>query len=790
MKTLNDSNKDWPSRYADWLIRYRWFVICTAILIAVAAGSGGRFIEPDNDYRVFFSDDNPQLQAFEEIQRAYTKTDNILFAVAPKSGEVFTSNILQAIEEATEKAWLLPFSLRVDSITNYQHTRAEQDDLIVSDLVENAEDLSIQEIDYAKQVALSEPVVKNLLINNDASVTGINVTFQMPQKSLDEGPQAVTAARKLAAELEEKYDVDVHLSGMIMLNNAFFEAAMSDMATLVPAMYIIILVITFLLVRSISATIGTFFVIMFSIMTGMGLAGFAGIKLTPPSSAAVTIIMTLAVADSIHVLVSMMAGMRSGLSKHDAIKESVRINFNPVLLTSITTVIGFLSMNFSDTPPFHDLGNITSMGVTAALIFSLSLLPALMSILPVNVKQSSNRFAGKMDNIAIFVIGKQRPILLGAIAVSAVLLSFVPQNTLDDNFVSYFDESISFRTDSDFVNENLTGIYQLQYSLDSGSDNGVTNPEFLKTLNNFTEWLRDQPEVRHVNTISDTFHRLNQNMHGDNEAYYSLPDDPELAAQYLLLYELSLPYGLDLNNQLNIRKSSTQVIVSLDDMGSIGLKDVAERGSGWLRDNAGINAYGVGPAVMFAYITERNIKGMIFGTVSALILISLLIMIALRSFKLGMLSLIPNLLPAGLAFGIWGALVGEVNMAVSMVTGIALGIVVDDTIHFLSKYMRAKKENNMTTDEAIRYAFSTVGVAIVVTSVILIAGFLVLAQSSFGLNSNMAILTAISIAVAVIADFLLLPALLLSIDGKQAEQSIDEQDAGDQDSNTLIANNG
>mgnify|MGYP000229215672 FL=1 len=773
MQTPPQLNKDWPSRYADWLLRYRWFVIASAILIAVAAGSGGRFLTPDNDYRVFFSDDNPQLQAFEEIQRTYTKTDNILFAIAPRSGEVFSNDTLAAIVEATEQGWQLPFALRVDSISNFQHTSAVGDDLIVADLVENARNLNKEQLQAAKEIALAEPVLRNQLINEGASVTGINVTFQMPQKSLDEGPQAVIAARKLAGALESKYDVDIHLSGMVMLNNAFFEAAMSDMSTLVPAMYLIILIITFALVRSFSATLSTFLVIMFSIMTGMGLAGYAGIKLTPPSSAAITIIMTLAVADSIHVLVSMMAGMRKGLSKHEAIRESIRLNFNPILLTSITTVIGFLSMNFSDTPPFHDLGNITAMGVTGALIFALSLLPALMAVLPVKVKQSDSRFAKQMDSIANFVIRKQKPILLGSLVISALLLSFIPQNTLDDNFVSYFDESISFRTDSDFVNDNLTGIYQLLYSLDSGAENGASKPEFLATLNQFTLWLREQPEVRHVNTISDTFARLNKNMHADNENYYKLPEDPELAAQYLLLYELSLPYGLDLNNQLDIQKSSTQVVVTLENMGSVKLKDIAERGSIWLKENAGIEAYGVGPSIMFAYITERNIKGMIFGTMSALLLISLLIMVALRSFKLGMLSLIPNLLPAGLAFGIWGALVGEVNMAVSMVTGMALGIVVDDTIHFLSKYLRAREENGLSAEEAVRYAFSTVGVAIVVTSVILISGFLVLAQSAFGLNSNMAILTAISIAVAVIADFLLLPALLLRIDGKTQRSTSD-----------------
>ena len=279
------------------------------------------------------------------------------------------------------------------------------------------------------------------------------------------------------------------------------------------------------------------------------------------------------------------------------------------------------------------------------------------------------------------------------------------------------------------------------------------------------DWLRSQPEVQHVRSITDTFQRLNMNLHGDDPAFYKLPEQRDLAAQYLLLYELSLPYGLDMNNQLDVDKSSTQVIATLENLTTRELRDVTQRGEQWLKDHApSMQTTGVGPAIMFAYISERNIKSMLGATLIALLLISLLVGFALRSFKLGMVSLLPNLLPAGLAFGIWGFLVGEVNMAAAMVTGMSLGIVVDDTIHFLSKYLRAKREKGMEAEAAVHYAFSTVGVAIVVTSVILLAGFMILAQSTFALNSQMALLTSIAIVMALVADFLLLPVLLMRID--------------------------
>lgn len=764
MKQKTDISNDQFGRYSEWVVKWRWLLIIMSVVSVLLLGSGGRLLAFNNDYRVFFSPDNPQLIEYEQLQRTYTQIDNILFAIVPEDGDVFSTNVLSALEELTAKTWLLPYTLRVDSPTNFQHTTSEDDDLWVRDLITASASMTDKQRAQAKSVALSEPFLNGQLINPSASIAGVNVTFQLPQKSLDEIPLLVEQARELVVEIENKYQVKIHLAGMIMLSNSFFEAATLDMTTLVPAMYLIILFVALLLLRSFTATLGTLVVIMFSIMSGMGAAGYMGIQLTPPALASMTIIMTLSVADSVHILSTIISSMRSGMDKLTAIKNSVRVNTSPVILTSVTTAIGFLSMNFSESPPFHDLGNITAVGVMAAMLLSLTLLPAMMLVLPLRIKKVETKSNSRMEGLGHWVIRKQKPILIVSTLISVLLLSFIPKNVLNDNFVDYFDESMEFRQASEIIDENFTGVYQIQYSLDSGEANGVSDPQFLQKVSNFTDWLREQAEVRHVNTITDTFKRLNMNLHGDDKAYYRLPKDAQSAAQYLLLYELSLPYGLDLNNQLNVSKSSTQVIVTVSNMPSGDLVDIAERGTHWLKSNADIDAIGVGPAVMFSHISERNMQSMIVGTLLAVLIISVLIGLALRSAKLGFVSLIPNLLPAGLAFGLWGLFVGEVNLAVAMVTGMVLGIVVDDTIHFLSKYQRARNEKNLSPEAAIRYAFSTVGTAIVVTSFVLIAGFSVLAQSSFGMNSNMAILTAIAIAIAMVADFLLLPVLLLKME--------------------------
>ena len=234
--------------WGPWVIRWRWPVLVVSLALTLIAGIGARNLAFNNDYRVFFSDENPQLLAFEELQRTYTKIDNIFFAVVPKEGNVFTPEILDAIERLTLDAWQLPYALRVDSITNYQHTTATEDDLIVADLVEGGASFTADELAAVREVALAAPLLRNFAVSGDGAATGVNITFQMPQLRLEEVPEAVAAARALAAQLEADYPVNVHLTGMVMLNNSFFEMSMQDMSTLIPAMYGVILLVSFLIV--------------------------------------------------------------------------------------------------------------------------------------------------------------------------------------------------------------------------------------------------------------------------------------------------------------------------------------------------------------------------------------------------------------------------------------------------------------------------------------------------------------------------------------------------------------
>ncbi len=752
------------------VMKYRWWVIVMTVLIVLASASGARFLVFSNDLRVFFSEENPQFKALEAMENTYDRIDNVLFAIAPHNRDVFTRETLGAIEELTADSWKIPYSSRVDSITNYQHTRAEEDELIVEDLVQNAREMSDADIVRVKTIALSEPQLVDLMISPSGHVTGVNINIRLPGNSLEEVPEVAAFVRKMADDFRKKYPgIDMYITGGIMLDNAFAEASLDDMFTLAPVMFFLLFVIMGLALRSFTGTLSTMIVILFSMATGMGIAGWLGVELTTASAGAPVIILTLAVADSVHILASMFQHMRMGKSKNEAIIESIRINLQPVFLTSITTAIGFLSMNYSDAPPFRDLGNIVAMGVTAAFVYSIFCLPALMTVLPVREVPKEGTRKYSLDSLAEFVVKRRQAVFWGMLLFISLLSYGLTRVELNDNWVKYFTERYDIRRSSDFVRDNLRGFNVIEYSLESGETGGINNPDYLEKVEELSNWYLQQPKAVHVRTITDIMKKLNKNMHGDNESFYRIPEERELAAQYLLLYEMSVPFGHDLNNQINVDKSATRMTVSFKDTTTKELREMDTKARQWLKANAPetMFTYGTGLSIIWAHLSERNIRNMLVASFGALLLISALLVFALRSFKIGMLSLIPNIAPAFMAFGVWGILVGRVGLGLSVIVSLTIGIVVDDTVHFLSKYLRARRENDVSSADAVRYSFHTVGTAMWITTLTLVAGFLVLTFSAYKMNSDMAIMTAITITLALVLDFLFLPTLLMKVDRKK-----------------------
>ncbi|WP_260259193.1 efflux RND transporter permease subunit [Vibrio intestinalis] len=771
MNATNPNSNAWFT----WPTRFTWWIVTAMIGLIVAATIGGKNLYFRGDYDIFFDGQNKQLMAFDEIQTTFAKSDNLSIIIAPKDRNVFTESTLTLIQQFTYDAWQVPYASRVDSLANYQHTEAEQDDLLVEDLLFEDYPLTPERIERAKNIALNEPAIVDSMVSKAGDVSVINITVQLPEiDKTAETIEAVVYTDQLIEKYQQLYpQVEFHKAGIIALNDAFMVAAQEDSATLVPSMLLVILVFLTIMLRSFVSVIATLIVIITSVSSTLGLSGWAGMFLSTATVNIPTLVMTLAVADCVHVIATMRQRMQHGDSKAHAINHSVAINAMPILITSVTTAIGFLMMNMSDSPVLRDFGNLAALGVMIACLLSVTLLPALLKILPIRVKayaQGKDEPRTFMDSLGDLVVANRKLLLPVSALVIVAAAALIPLNKVNDESVKYFDQRSEFRQAADFMEQRISGMTNISIAIKTAESQGISDPTFLNTLNNFSDWLRDQPETDHVATLSDVYKRLNKNMHGDDESYYRLPQERELAAQYLLLYEMSLPFGLDLNNQINVDKSSVKLVLTTDNLGSVELVDLENRIYAWFASNAPqYEVVASSPTLMFAHIGETNMASMLSTLPITLVLISALMIFSLRSLRLGVISLMPNVAPAIIGFGLWALLSGEINLGLSVVVTLTLGIVVDDSVHFLSKYQRARKMGQ-DAEQAVRYAFHTVGRALWITTVVLVAGFSVLAMSTFRLNADMGLLSAIVIFIALVVDFVFLPALLMKFDNKSYPQ--------------------
>jgi len=760
-------------RVFQWVVDRPKSVIAIALVIVMAFASGLANLQISNDFRVYLGKENPQLKAFEAFEANYVKTDTATFVISAKKGDLFTREGLALIESITEEAWFIEHAERVSSLTNYPYTLATGDDIETNHLVENAADLSDKSLADIRQIALNEKRLVQRLMTADGKLGLVLVTLNLPKDQVNASIVTTERVEKIRNRYRNDYpEFQIDVGGSTTFNTTLARAVANDLMTLAPLSYLIIFSGLFVLLRSFFGACAIFALISVCLISTFGFFGWVAPVLTPIAGFVPSVLLAIMVADSVHILVTYFHQLHEGNEKKQAILESLKINFMPVLITSLTTMIGFLSLNFSVSPPYQDLGNMVAFGVLLALIFSLFLLPALMILLPVG------RAARKPDRILLqplaeFVVGNHKKLLLITSIVTVALIAFIPNNRLSDNWANYFDESFEVVRLVKRVDGYLTGINSLEYSLSSDEAGGIFNPDFLQQMDELELWLSTQNKVVTVTSLSQLMKELNQLMHGDQPDWYRVPKSSDLAAQYLLFYELGLPQGLGLNNLVTIHKDATRFSVSITDSGSDELLQMDRKVQDWIKQNAPaiIATPATGLGVVFAHIADRNIHSLLQGTLIALFGISIILMLIFKSVKYGLISLVPNVIPAAMAYGVWGLTVGYVDISLSIVACVTLGIVVDDTVHFLHKYILARK-SGMSTADSVRDSFRRVGVALLTTSVVLASGFMILAVSHMNTSATIGVLMATTLIIALLVDFLLLPPLLLMLD-KQAAQEIE-----------------
>ena len=741
--------------------------VCLALCAASVWGMPRLTLSSDS--RVFFDPKSPELVELETFEHKYGQNNGVLMVVSPKAPaegrKVTDPAILAIIADLTARAWKLPHSTRVESLTNFPHVTSDADSFAVEELVPDADAITPARAAKVEAVALADNLVVNRLIAADASAAGVLVNFNLPEEGSTQVREIIAASRALAREIEaENPDIDVKLTGNVMLLGTFAEAAVSDALLLIPISLVVSGLMMVMFVRSVRPSLAIVSLLVLSSASAMGLAGWFGYVVNPASIAAPIIIVTVNMAAAVRIVTTTMSFLGEGLSKREAIAQSMAIHIRPVTLTNFTSAIGFLSMNLAEAPPFRDLGNMVAIGIAFAYVFTFTWLPALLVRMDLSPAASGSERA--MVMLGHFV-NKTYVGLFVLCSMIVVASSFwIQRITLDDDFARYFDSRFEYRQDSDFAEDHLTGLNIIEFDIGAGRDNGVYDPAYQRKLAEFLNWLRAQPHVVSVIGIPDITARIEKAM--DPSALpAAMPDDSDRIAQYFLLYELSLPYGSSLNDQINVARSSSRVTAILRHVKSSDIRVLNHEAEAWLAANApaAMQAKGISINVLFSNVSWINIRSMIGTTIASMLVIALIVGLALRSVGYGLLSIVMNVLPSIVGFGVWGLLIGQIGLAASVITAMTIGLIVDDTIYFLIMY-QAARARGLSSENAINEVFKTVGTAMLVITLSLAVGFGVLIASGFEVNRSLGAQTTIVILANLFIDWLMLPPLLRLFDRK------------------------
>jgi uncharacterized protein len=752
--------------WATLIQTHPWRVILAVLAFVCATVPGVRLISINSDYRVYFKPDNKDLLAWESILDTYTRADGLVVAVEASDGaQIFSPQVMPAIVELTERLWKMPYVTRVDSVSNFQHIAARGEELTVEDLVPPEKATVAGFLREREKIARAEPHLDQVMLSKDGTATGIFVQMMVPNEG-----NAISRATAEMLDLKEQFaqthpGLKLHVGGLVMLNGAFDYFARLDMATILPAMFAITIIVMTLIFRSPILTIVSMLTVMLVVMSTMGIAGYLGIPLGPHSSVSPQIIKTTSVATIIYVVLSFLSQLHVDKRRDTAIREAVRVNIVPIALASFTAAVGFFSMLTSVIPPFQHIGIMCGLGTVICYALSLTFLPSLLMVLPERwiVRGGKQPTIWRWPTLlADFITRRYRTILIVMALLPIPALVGFANLEIDDHFVRLFKKGTWFRDDADFVDKKLAGTTTIDFSLQAGKSDGITDPKFLRAVEHVQNHLAADPLVSHAAGFSDTIKRINKAVHGDDPAYYRIPDNPQSAGQQLLFYELNQPFGLELNSIMNIDKSSLRQTITMKSSSTKETIAFVERTNAWLeREHPELHARAVSVLVMFSYMAKAVAINAYVAAAIAIALVVFVIIVGLRSVRLCVTAVLSNVIPIMLVLGIWHWFGRTLDFTAGLIFSMTFGVIVDNSLHLMYWYTRGIRQEGKTVSEAVRGAIERRGPAMLVSTLTLVLGFSVFGLSNFFVNVTLGLLTALVFSLGLVWDLLATPSLMM-----------------------------
>ena len=746
------------------LIRYRylWAMVCLVLTVFVTWGI--TLTSTDTSVRSILSEDDPYKQEVDQARQDFPPSTSVLFAFEA-TPDVFNLQSIHAMQALTDRYTEIDGAIAVGSLSNRRlndvDAKVYERDYLIPDLATVDED-DLAEI---RRIALADEDLTKSMLAPQGDMALATVKYKVE----DEQQARLSVARSVIAlrdSLREAYpDVDIYVLGNVLFELDGYNAQVQDRYLLLPLVIGISILLLWFSLRSLTYSLCLMAIAFLTIGLTVGTYGWLDIPFNQISGLGPLVVLVIAIADGIHIVAVYAQGLHNRLGKIDAMRESLAINLQPVTLATVTTATGFLCLNYSSSPGIYGFGNIVAIGVVWAFVVTMALLPALILLLPTNRVPKPLGVKGFIEWVKVLLVRRDAALFWGGAALIAVTLALLPLNRLDFNRFSFVDKDSDFHHVMSALAEKIGNDQSLVYSIDSGAYYGITEVDFLRQVDEISQWLEAQPEASFVRSYTDYLRVRNKAEHDDDDAWDRLPEDKLQVIDYLVGYQLIQEIEPSLEPIFNSDYSAIRLIVGTSNLSNLDLLEFNDRIDAWIAEHVDPQ-YRVmhgDNSILFARLDRAIAVELAKGFTLSFLLITATMLVGLRSIRYGLLSIAPNLFPATIVFGFWGLFVGELSPYILMLFSISIGLVVDDSVHIMSKYLTAKR-NGARPHEAVNYSLDKAGSAITITTISLALGTFILIFSNTFHFQNVALLLTPIVLVAWLLDLLFLPPLLRRFD--------------------------
>ena len=748
-----------------FFVRQRILLLALSLAMGVLVAFGISNTEQDNSPDAILAQNDPYKAEIDQNRADFPGSPTFIFAFEGRP-DVFNLAALQAMEALNRRYMEIDSAIAVASLLNYPLNDADSAVQGRRYLIPELKELTAEDLAEVRRLALADKDLTKQILAPDGSMVLATVKYSLADPTQAATIAVADSAIQLRDSLRQNYPkVNIYVAGSPMFQRDSKLAAQRDNWVLFPAVFIVGLLLLWFCLKSFLASVCLFLLTAGTLLMTLGTHAWLGIPLNQVSRLGPLVVMVIALADGIHIVSIYAQELSKGQNKIAAMIRSLQTNLRPVTLATITTIMGFLSLNFSSSPAIYGFGNIIAIGVMWAFLLTFTLLPSLILMLPTSNVLKPLAVTGFISWMTRLVEKHHRALFLGCSVLILTTLALLPMNKLDFNQYSFVDKGSDSHYVLEALRDRIGNDQSLAYVVRSNEYYGITKPAFLNDLNEFSVWLEAQPEASFVRTYTDYLRARNKADHDDDEAWNKLPTDRLTIVDYLVGYQLVQEIEPSLQPMFNNDYSGVRLTVGTSNLSNNQLLAFADRIDAWAASNISqeFQITRADNTILRARVQSILSVELLQGFAMSFLLITITMMIGLKSIRYGLLSLLPNLFPATIVFGLWGLFVGELGPYNLMLFSISIGLVVDDSVHVLSKYITAKRDG-ANVAEAVRYSMDKAGSAITITTASLALGTFMLVFSNTEIFQNVALLITPIIVVALFLDLLFLLPLLMRFD--------------------------